>query len=315
MSTEGGPVRPTADGRPVDRNGFYLSEKQVIDNVDAAGVPLVLPKTQMQVHLRREQKWQMMLKDWQHWMPKKRDKVKARCRKGIPGSFRGWAWRCLCAADRLEAASPGVFDQLVAEADRPEHVDGEMATYLEVIERDLDRTFPHNDRFSVKGGDGQQELRKILRALAMYNTDLGYCQGMGMIAGTLLMNMVTEQCFWCMVALLDPELGYLDGLFESGLGEVQICGEVLRRLMAVQLPAVYTKFEKEGLEPLLYMVDWFMVRVPRRRTGERRRNGRLDLIIGPLSFSAILSLHRYALSKRYHGRQFCVFGTCSCLRV
>ena len=51
-----------------------------------------------------------------------------------------------------------------------------MAEYLEIIERDLDRTFPHNDRFSVKGGEAQQELRRVLQALAMANKELGYCQ-------------------------------------------------------------------------------------------------------------------------------------------
>jgi hypothetical protein len=103
--------------------------------------------------------------------------VKARCRKGIPNSLRGWAWRCLCGADQLEVnAPPGRFNQLVAEAEHPVNATGPMAEYLEIIERDLDRTFPHNDRFSVKGGEAQEELRKVLRALTMANKEVGYCQ-------------------------------------------------------------------------------------------------------------------------------------------
>ena len=31
-------------------------------------------------------------------------------------------------------------------------------------------------------------------------------QGMGMLAGTLLMVMPTEQAFWCLVALLDSRV-------------------------------------------------------------------------------------------------------------
>jgi hypothetical protein len=32
-------------------------------------------------------------------------------------------------------------------------------------------------------------------------------QGMGMIVGTLMMQMPTEQAFWSMTALMDPGLG------------------------------------------------------------------------------------------------------------
>lgn len=88
--------------------------------------------------------------------------------------MRGWSWRVLCGADKLEARSPGRFDELALEADGPQSA--MMADYLEIIERDLDRTFPHNERFSQVGGEGQLELRKVLRALAMANKELGYCQ-------------------------------------------------------------------------------------------------------------------------------------------
>ena len=54
-------------------------------------------------------------------------------------------------------------------------------------------------------------------------------------------------------------LQYIHGVFDSGLREIQVCGQVLRDLMATHLPAIYEKFEKENMEPVLYMVDWFMV--------------------------------------------------------
>lgn len=35
----------------------------------------------------------------------------------------------------------------------------------------------------------QMDLRLVLRAYALYNPELGYCQGMGMLVGLLLMRM------------------------------------------------------------------------------------------------------------------------------
>jgi len=36
----------------------------------------------------------------------------------------------------------------------------------------------------------------------MYNTEVGYCQGMSQIAALLLMYMDEEEAFWCLSQLL-----------------------------------------------------------------------------------------------------------------
>jgi TBC1 domain family member 10 len=46
--------------------------------------------------------------------------------------------------------------------------------------------------FADPDGDGQKNIRKILQAYALHNPSLGYCQGMGMIVGLLLMRMLPE---------------------------------------------------------------------------------------------------------------------------
>jgi hypothetical protein len=56
--------------------------------------------------------------------------------------------------------------------------------------------------FSTVDGLGQQQLRMVLQAYAMYNPTLGYCQGMGMIVGLLLMRMSPQQTFSILIQLL-----------------------------------------------------------------------------------------------------------------
>jgi hypothetical protein len=60
----------------------------------------------------REKKWIYMLDNWPYFMNKKYDKVKERCRKGIPPSLRGRAWKYLCgAAYHIESGqSRNIFD-------------------------------------------------------------------------------------------------------------------------------------------------------------------------------------------------------------
>ena len=46
-------------------------------------------------------------------------------------------------------------------------------------------------------------LRVVLRAYGVRNPSLGYTQGMGMIAGLLLMYMPPEDAFWTLVVLIE----------------------------------------------------------------------------------------------------------------
>ena len=50
---------------------------------------------------KREQKWLHMLSNWDEFMVSKYDKVRSRCRKGIPPATRPEAWYYLCGAKYL----------------------------------------------------------------------------------------------------------------------------------------------------------------------------------------------------------------------
>lgn len=48
----------------------------------------------------------------------------------------------------------------------------------------------------------QKHLFHVLAAYSMYNTEVGYCQGMSQIAALLLMYMDEEEAFWGLSHLL-----------------------------------------------------------------------------------------------------------------
>eukprot|EP00040_Diaphanoeca_grandis_P028324 m.163829 g.163829 ORF g.163829 m.163829 type:complete len:544 (+) comp31307_c0_seq1:262-1893(+) len=244
--------------RTTDREGFYITESNLAKGQDDSGRPLEMSPKAQALNRRREKKWILMMNDWDKWMANKGDKIKNRCRKGIPATVRGKAWKYLCGANALVETQQGVFEKYVNEANQlviGENV--EVDGFLDVIDKDLDRTFPHHERFSVEGGEGQRELRSVLRAYCMYNKELGYTQGMGMVAGTLLMQMSTEESFWCLVCLCDKK-EYLKGFYNSGLREIMIASGTLHDLVCKTMPQLGEHFTKNDLEPLLYFTDWFM---------------------------------------------------------
>ena len=56
------------------------------------------------------------------------------------------------------------------------------------------------------GGDGQQMMFNILKAYSVYDTEIGYCQGLSFCLGPLLMAALSEiEAFAVLVRLLESE--------------------------------------------------------------------------------------------------------------
>jgi hypothetical protein len=72
-----------------------------------------------------------------------------------------------------------VYGQLIAE----------HSPYERIIQRDLARTFPGIDMFKQEGGYGQQSLERVLKAYSLYDSLVGYCQGLAFLVGPLLLNV------------------------------------------------------------------------------------------------------------------------------
>ncbi|VDQ09752.1 unnamed protein product, partial [Trichobilharzia regenti] len=72
----------------IDRYGFF------------GGVHKLSDESLKKIRLK-EIKWQTMLTEWDKWMSFKANKVRNRCRKGIPPAIRPRAWQYLCGSYHL----------------------------------------------------------------------------------------------------------------------------------------------------------------------------------------------------------------------
>jgi Rab-GTPase-TBC domain len=80
----------------------------------------------------------------------------------------------------------------------------------------------------------QASLGRVLKAYAIYEPEVGYCQGMGFLVALLLMYMQEEDAFWCLVQICD---GYdMYNIFRAGLPKVIECLYVFERLLHHFLP-------------------------------------------------------------------------------
>ncbi|XP_051829067.1 TBC1 domain family member 10A [Antechinus flavipes] len=224
--------------RRTDKFGFL---------VGAQGDPGAVEEVPLEVLRQRESKWLDMLNSWDKWMAKRHKKIRLRCQKGIPPSLRGRAWQYLSGGKVKLQQNPGKFDELDLSPGDPK--------WLDVIERDLHRQFPFHEMFVSRGGHGQQDLFRVLKAYTLYRPEEGYCQAQAPVAAVLLMHMPAEQAFWCLVQICEK---YLPGYYSEKLEAIQLDGEILFSLLHKVSPVAYKHLSKQKIDPILYMTEWFM---------------------------------------------------------
>ncbi|VDK70029.1 unnamed protein product [Litomosoides sigmodontis] len=201
---------------------------------------------------KREKKWLHMLTNWSYFMDNKYEKVRERCRKGIPPSLRGRAWKHLCgAAFHMEfSINKRVFEEVSSQP-------GD-SRWIEDIKKDLNRQFPEHVMFARNGPygkGGKSDLFELLKAYTVLHPEEGYCQGQAPVAAVLLMHMPLRDAFYCFVQICHK---YLPGYYSAGLEAIQIDGDILFQLLKDKSRFSYMHLKKHRVEPVLYMVEWFM---------------------------------------------------------
>ena len=186
--------------------------------------------------------------------PPKSDKVKRYIRKGIPPDWRGAAWFWYAGGPQKLAQSPGLYWDLVEQVDKG----GLSETDREIIERDLNRTFPDNIRFkpdpipSADSTDSDdtlintetsilRSLRRVLQAFAVYNPNIGYCQSLNFLAGLLLLFLdENEEKAFIMLSIITTI--HLPGTHSKVL-EANVDMGVLMSCIRESMPAVWAKID------------------------------------------------------------------------
>ncbi|KAF8734222.1 TBC protein, partial [Rhizoctonia solani] len=169
-------------------------------------------------------------------------------RGGIPLIYRDKVWsECAGAA---EVREPGVFQDLLR------NHEGEENPALKEIEKDVVRTMPLNVFF---GGDGVgvAKLRRVLQAYSWRNPDIGYCQGMNLIASTLLLVFPNEEdAFWVLTCIIEKFLP--PEFFSGSLTSSRACPLVLLDYVEIHHPRVYNHLLDMGVDLPAICFSWFL---------------------------------------------------------
>ncbi|XP_053971512.1 USP6 N-terminal-like protein [Hylaeus anthracinus] len=226
-----------------DRYGF-IHDKRLPQKPDPNEI-----KTH-RVEIERLKKWEKMTKQWDSSSTK--EKLRRRIYKGIPNRFRGQVWALLLGIKNLKREQAGKYEEMLQLA-------RQWSTEIRQIDADVARQYRdhinYRERYSIK----QRSMFYVLAAYSMYNMEVGYCQGMSVLAGLLLLYMDEEDAFWGLSVLLADKKYTMHGFYVDGFPKLNRFIEHHDKIMNKFLPKLKRKLDKCGCDSILYALKWFFV--------------------------------------------------------
>uniref|UniRef100_A0A4Y0BPQ1 Rab-GAP TBC domain-containing protein n=1 Tax=Anopheles funestus TaxID=62324 RepID=A0A4Y0BPQ1_ANOFN len=205
---------------------------------------------QHKIEMERVKKWVKMHKNWSSTATK--ENLRRRVMKGIPDRMRSAIWRKLLDLDLHIAKNLGVYERMLQCA-------RQHSPDIRQIDFDVNRQFRNHlfyrDRYSVK----QQSLFRVLAAYSMYNTEVGYCQGMSTVAAVLLMYFDEEDTFWALDVLMTNPRYAMHGLYIVGFPKLMRFLAHHDKILTRCLPKLKKHLDKHEVHSVLYSLKWFFV--------------------------------------------------------
>ncbi|GBC03618.1 hypothetical protein RclHR1_05210008 [Rhizophagus clarus] len=188
--------------------------------------------------------WSALIQDYSSVATKLPLLLSAKLQQGLPPKLRGIVWQSMCQASSTYLET--MYSQLLSES----------SPYDRIIQRDLARTFPHIEMFKEENGKGQTMLWNVLKAYSLYDSLVGYCQGLGFLVGPLLMNMNEAQAFCVFVRLM--ETYDMRTMFTLNMEGLQLRLYQFSALLSQILPKLHAHFQLHSIHAAMFASQWFL---------------------------------------------------------
>lgn len=196
-------------------------------------------------------KWTKMLQAYAHFdLPINRFRAdkpalfQKRLIKGPPIEYRWSAWMAAC---NFQSAL-NVFSQLQYAELSPQIEDD--------INKDLPRTFSDHPYFS--GDKGKSALKRVLKAFALQNRDIGYCQGLNYIVAFMLLvsGGRDEECFFLLCHIVKSF--DLKGVYTSRFPGLWKMIAQFNSLLEQKNPRLFSHLQQENAYEMTWLGPWFL---------------------------------------------------------
>jgi len=127
---------------------------------------------------------------------------------------------------------------------------------LELIRRDLPRTFPEFQLFKQPESDAYNQILKVLETAAYFQPEIGYVQGMSYVAATLLLFMNHYEAFVCFTNLMNTP--FLKSVCTVQLKDLAKHSHLFQIIFAHYAPELYQHFHNLNITTEHFLLDWWL---------------------------------------------------------
>uniref|UniRef100_A0A2I3GRL8 Rab-GAP TBC domain-containing protein n=1 Tax=Nomascus leucogenys TaxID=61853 RepID=A0A2I3GRL8_NOMLE len=238
---QGAEIAPWEDAdylvyKVMDRFGF-LHELELPDHNAAV-------ERQKHLEIERTTKWLKMLKGWEKY--KNTEKFHRRIYKRIPLQLRGEVWALLLEIPKMKEETRDLYSKL-------KHRARGCSPDIRQIDLDVNRTFRDHIMFRDRYGVKQQSLFHVLAAYSIYNTEVGYCQGM---------SQITEDAFWALVKLFSGPKHAMHGFFVQGFPKLLRFQEHHEKILNKCLSKLKQHLDSQEIYTMKWFFQCFLNRTP-----------------------------------------------------
>lgn len=190
--------------------------------------------------------WSEILPRWHNRLNQRPKGLNVLVHNGVPEPLRGEVWQLLAGAQQSSELMDKYRIYLM-----------QSAPTEQIILRDVHRTYPAHENFRTGGASSLLDsLFKVCKAYAVYDEEVGYCQGLSFLVAALLLHMPEEQAF-CVFVRIMQNYGLRD-LFRNNFDELYLKFYQLEHLLEDHMPDLHQHFTKIGIEPFTYASQWFL---------------------------------------------------------
>lgn len=166
---------------------------------------------------------------------------------GLPSALRGEIWEVTSGSIYNRFEHQGEYERMLRDnKDR-------KTTATEEIEKDLHRSLPEYAGFQTP--EGIDSLRRVLYAFSFKNPELGYTQGLNILAAAFLIYCSEEQTYFLLDTLCER---LLPGYYTQSMAGTILDRKVFEHLVQRSLPMIHEHLVKTDIQLSVASLPWFL---------------------------------------------------------
>ncbi|EDO19501.1 hypothetical protein Kpol_1018p29 [Vanderwaltozyma polyspora DSM 70294] len=182
--------------------------------------------------------WSEVVNDFATVTQENADKLESMITDGIPSEIRGIIWQLIANSKSKE------YEDLYESLLKLE------STEESIIRRDLKRT-------TFIPPEKVESLFNVIKVYSLFDTEVGYTQGMAFIVTPLLLNCDTEADAFGLLISLMKNYG-LREFFLPGMPGLMLMLYQFDRLVEENSPLLYNYLGRQGIRSTMYATQWFL---------------------------------------------------------